>query len=71
MRPEEKQNKDNIVERLTENKNKFILLMDEMPNTTSEEVSLPQISRSEVAVLVKERKMQKKSYTSKFGKQNS
>ena len=39
MRPEEKQNKENIeekVEKLTESKNKFSLLKDEMPITTTE-----------------------------------
>ena len=43
QRPEEKQNKENIekkVEKLTETKNKFSLLKDEMPKTTTEKAPL-------------------------------
>ena len=37
-----------------ETKNKFSLLKDEMPNTTSEEAPSPHESRSEIARIAKE-----------------
>ena len=54
------------LEKLTEPINKFVLLKDEMPNTSIEEaLPPPQESRSEAAGLAKE----SKNYTSKLEKQ--